>query len=425
MEYQKMDYLSLLKKQPPGREALIFAGRRYTYGMLVREAEELRDLEKDRKLEKSGKPADKRTLHVIKEERIDDQLIWFLALSGTEQVPVIVPWDMKNSDDLIATEIPEQACMAVSTSGTTGACKLLFRTIESWRDYFPIQNEIFGMGENSRIFMQGSLAFTGNLNLCIAQLSTGGAVIAEQRFDPRIWLGEMEKYKADVLYLIPAKLRALKRACERTGKRFENVRTILSGSQSMGGMEAREFKMFFPRAVLILYYGASELNYITYVRAADMNEDKTLVGKPFPQVDIRTEDGKIYVNTEYGVIGAESHSFIGDYGHIDRNGFLYFDGRKDDICNINGLKISALRVELALCEMDEIAVAAVKKAEQNGHDILAAWILVKPGCHADASQIRKWLTNRLTQAEIPKQYIFVNHFPVTESGKILKRELKI
>ena len=413
MEHQKLDYLSLIKRQPPEREALISGGRRYTYGMLADEAERLRV------------QAGKRRLRVIREQKTDEQLLRFLAFCGTEEVPVIVPWEMEIPGDYPETEIPRQACMAVSTSGTTGAGKLLFRTLESWQGYFSIQNEIFGMGENSRIFMQGSLAFTGNLNLCMAQLSSGGTVIVEELFDPRLWLREIEDGRADVLYLIPAKLRALKQICERAGNRLEGVRTLISGSQSLGGREAKEYKALFPEAELLLYYGASELNYITYVRGAEMNEDKTLVGRPFPWVSVRTEDGKIRVTTDYGVIGTGIDSFIGDYGHFGRDGFLYFDGRKDDICNINGRKVSTVRIEQALSGMEGIAGAAVKSTEQNGHDILAAWIELEPGCRADASELRKQLAERLTGAEIPRRYIFVDHLPVNESGKVLKRALKL
>ncbi|MFR5732621.1 MAG: hypothetical protein ACLUD2_12425 [Clostridium sp.] len=43
--------------------------------------------------------------------------------------------------------------------------------------------------------------------------------------------------------------------------------------------------------------------------------------------------------TPYGVVGAGADTFVGDYGHWDENRNLYFDGRRDDICNINGRKV--------------------------------------------------------------------------------------
>ncbi|MFR5732622.1 MAG: hypothetical protein ACLUD2_12430 [Clostridium sp.] len=61
-----------------------------------------------------------------------------------------------------------------------------------------------------------------------------------------------------------------------------HVRLVLSGSQSFGGAEAQAVRRIFPQADLILYYGASELNYVSYVHGRDMGEDKTLIGRNVP-----------------------------------------------------------------------------------------------------------------------------------------------
>ena len=91
-----------------------------------------------------------------------------------------------------------------------------------------------------------------------------------------------------------------------------------------------------------------------------MGEDKTLIGRKFPDVDICLKDGRIHVTTPYGVVGAGTDTFVGDYGHWDEAGNLYFDGRRDDICNINGRKISSVRVENAMLDVPGVKEAAVK-----------------------------------------------------------------
>ena len=55
-----------------------------------------------------------------------------------------------------------------------------------------LQNEIFGIKETSRLFVQGSLAFTGNLNLYLAQFFAGAVIIAENTFSPKKWLDRIE-----------------------------------------------------------------------------------------------------------------------------------------------------------------------------------------------------------------------------------------
>lgn len=54
------------------------------------------------------------------------------------------------------------------------------------------------MGEGSITFMQGSLAFTGNLNLYMAQLASGGSVVAADSFDPRLWKRMIEAEQGDL-----------------------------------------------------------------------------------------------------------------------------------------------------------------------------------------------------------------------------------
>ena len=335
-------YLDALRAYPPEWEALITEKERYTFGELIEAAERVRKHPKEIE-EKQGK----RHIHWIQEPTIAHQLIQFLAYGDGNTVPVIAPSDVKISDELRDVTPPEGAYMGVMTSGTSGRQKVLFRSFESWHDFFKLQNKIFKMGEGSITFMQGSLAFTGNLNLYMAQLASGGSVVAADSFDPRLWKRMIEAEQATSVYLIPVKLRALRRIYEREQAVNYRIISFVSGSQSMGGAEAVQFKKTFPEAEITLYYGASELNYITYIHGSEMKEDTTLVGRAFPEVDVWIENDHFHVKTRYGILGIGNDAVIGDCGHTDAEGLFYFDGRDDDICNINGRKVSSLRVEEA------------------------------------------------------------------------------
>ena len=286
--------------------------------------------------QKKWKTAAKKELYFIQKEQALDQLTEFLTCQGMGYVPVILPKDMEEDKKTALiqkfcaeTKVPEEACMAVMTSGTSGENKLLFRTFESWYDYFPIQNEIFHITPESRLFMQGSLAFTGNMNLYMAQLSAGATILSEDRFDPRLWIKDIEQWQADGIYLIPAKLHALYQALKHEDHDpVEKIQTILSGSQSLGKKDAMKLKTFFPKAEIILYYGASELSYVTYIRDQEMNEDKTRIGRPFPKVGVCLNAGRLLVNTAFGVIGTGKEASAGDYAHKDPDGYFCFDGRK-------------------------------------------------------------------------------------------------
>ncbi len=433
-----LEMIEDIQNKTPEKEAFCTGNSSLTYRelfLLVKEKQ------------KKWKPADHKQLYFIRQERTLDQLTEFLACQGMGYVPVILPKEMAEdkkaalaqkffveisgratgaSSICLATKVPEEACMAVMTSGTSGENKLLFRTFESWYDYFPIQNEIFHITPESRLFMQGSLAFTGNMNLYMAQLSAGATILSEDRFDPRLWIKDIIQWQADGIYLIPTKLHALYQALKHEDHDpVETIRTILSGSQSLGKKEAMELKTFFPKAEITLYYGASELSYVTYIRDYEMNEDKTRIGRPFPAVDVCLKEGRLLVNTAFGVIGTEKEASAGDYAHQDAEGYFCFDGRKDDICNINGRKISVVRVEQAILNLKLAEQTAVKPIEKNGREYLAAWMILKEkNISISSREIRKMLKNTLFEEEIPRYIFFLDTFPVNESGKILKRALK-
>ncbi len=409
-------YLDTLRLYPPERDALITEKKRYTFGDLIEAAESLKKQDERRSdKENAG------NLCWIQEPTIAEQLICFLAYGDGENVPVIAPSDVTISDEIRNVIPPKEAYMGVMTSGTSGRQKVLFRTFDSWHDFFPVQNEIFRMGEGTVTFMHGSLAFTGNLNLYMAQLASGGTIAAADSFDPRIWKKMIEAEKADCIYLIPVKLRALRRIYEREHAVNSRVVSFVSGSQSMGGIEAKEFKKSFPYAEITLYYGASELNYITYIRGNEMKEDTTLVGRAFPDVDVRIENEHFHVKTAYGIIGIGNDAVIGDCGHTDADGLFYFDGRDDDICNINGRKVSSLRVEEAIRAFPGVTETAVKAVHAHGRDYLKAWIVWDNGT-ANMS-IRDFLSERLSDYELPREIVSLKEFPKTESGKIKKKEL--
>ena len=84
-------------------------------------------------------------------------------------------------------EFPMAACMGVMTSGSTSVPKLLFRTAESWAGFFPIQDRVFGITPESRIFIQGSFGFTGNLNIALDVLCAGGNVKGTSFLKPSLW----------------------------------------------------------------------------------------------------------------------------------------------------------------------------------------------------------------------------------------------
>lgn len=402
-----MDYLTLITQQKQDKLALIEDEEEYTYARLAQAARELRS------------QADFSAPAVfIYESSIARQLISFLAYSGTKTVPVIATEVSKNQQ-FCCDDIPQAACMGVMTSGSTGKSKLLWRSYHSWADFFPEQNRVFGVDEQTVIFCQGSLAFTGNLNIYMGVLAAGGTLAVTQRFRPRHWLQLMQRYAVNAIYLIPSKLLLLPKFLREPDVR---VRSIISGSQSMGRQEADKLLQVFPNADITLYYGASELNYITYVKAAEMTDDRTLIGRPFKGVQVSICNEEIFIDTPYHVEKISLPFSLKDRGHLDAEGRLHFLGRTDDIVSVNGRKVSAVRVCAALTELQGVEEAAVICRHVDDVDVLIAF--VGAAREYGKQELVKLLRQTLEDYELPKQFVFMEQLPHNESGKVDKLALK-
>ena len=402
-----MDYLQMLREQPQEKLALVEDAEEYTYSRLVQEAQVLRD-----SLD-FAEPA-----VFIHEDSIARQLIRFVAHSGTKTVPIIAT-EVSKTQQFDVGAIPEAACMGVMTSGSTGKSKLLWRSYHSWADFFPEQNRVFGVNAHTVIFCQGSLAFTGNLNIYMGVLAAGGTLIVTEKFRPRHWLELMKAYQVNAIYLIPSKLLLLPKFMREADER---VVSIISGSQSMGRVEADKLLAVFPKAEITLYYGASELNYITYIKDNEMTDDRTLIGRPFAGVQVSVRNEEIFIDTPYHVEGIDLPFSLKDRGRLDEEGRLHFLGRTDDIVSVNGRKVSTVKVSRALMDLEGVEEAAVLVVHVDDADVLTAVV----GAEQEYSkqQMVKLLRENLDDYELPKQFVFLPELPHNESGKVDKLALK-
>lgn len=408
-----MDYLSLIKEQDAEKTALVTETCRYTYGQLARRAQALRDA-----------VGGERACRWIYADTIAEQLIQFLAYAGTNWVPVIAPQPRDGRHDCSQAP-PEGACMGVMTSGSSDRPKLWWRTYDSWASFFPVQNGVFGVDETTVMLCQGSLAFTGNLNMYLGVFSAGGTVIGADGLHPKQWLTMIESYRVNALYMIPAKLFLLMKQMKASGCAVNTVKHIISGSQALGKRQTGQLKQVFPMAEIILYYGSSELNYITYIRDEDMTDDDTIVGWPFAGVHVAVQEDtqEITVSTAGHVMGLSMPYATHDRGYIDDDGKLHYLGRSDDICRVNGVSISAYKVERALRECIPDAEGAVVVLRRPHRDELIVYISSSDIWKQDKTRCIAALRRRLLPQEVPDRFIETANLPKNESGKIDKGRL--
>ena len=310
-------------------------------------------------------------------------------------------------------------CLGVLSSGSTGVPKVMYRTFKSWAGFFPIQNPIFKVDEDTRIFLQGSLSFTGNMNSLLSVLFAGGSVITSNYFRCRKWLGLIAAQKVNVLYLVPAKLQLLLPFFK---EKLPGVRMIFTGSQLLSRQALEQLYHWLPNTDIILYYGASELNYITWANCHDLSRDPMNLGKPFPGIDLQVENGIVYVDTKYHVSGVQIPFTVDDTGYINEKGELMFQGRRQGWVNKGGFKISCMKVEMLLRDIEGIRNAVVVSYEDvlRGAELAAFIVLAEK---ADEHVIRQSIRHTFNPVEIPGKLFFVTDIPLNDRGKVDKAAL--
>ena len=316
--------------------------------------------------------------------------------------------------------VPASADFGVLTSGTTGRPKPLWRSESSWREFFDIQNNIFHINKDTKIFLHGSFSFTGVSNMVVAVLWSGGTVITTSSLRPIRWIQLIDKYHVDHIYALPTKLRLLVRHCK---SKLDSISHIIGGSQVLDRQLMEQLELICPNMEFILYYGASELNYITYCTGKEWLDREGTVGRPFPSVKIAEQNSVIYVTTKYRIEGIPDTYTVNDCGYIDSDGYLMFNGRRGDVINKGGYKISIPEMELYLQSLQgvsEVAVITIND-EIRGEDFIAYMVLED---NAELSKIIECIHHERPSVEWPKAILEIPMIPLTECSKVDKRKLK-
>lgn len=459
------------QKAKPNKPCLCIDDAVYTYDTFMRDVQaEKENLEM----------CDQTQPLVIYRNSVYDQLTAWIAAIGAGLQPIIGHPD---SDDTVRKALEERlkepsvrcdkADFGVLSSGSMGIPKILWRRTASWTDFFPIQNEIFEVTTDTRLFLHGSMSFTGNLNALLAVWYAGGTVVTSAYLRPRSWLKVMARYAITHIYLLPTKLRLLMEVIpiskentaivveaestaevdspakvdstaevkqriapaaakqrtapakvrQRVTAELSSLRMIFAGSQMLDTKLMHHLQRTWPQARFILYYGASELNYVTYCTAGEWLLEPNTVGRPFPGVRVTVdEDHMIYVTSPYTIEGVACPFSVGDKGWFSSSGRLMFEGRGGAVINRGGFKLSAALLEKKIQELDGVAEAVVigQPDALRGEEPVA-FIQCEPGY--TETMIKKAMTKVLSVQEMPHRIIGVEEIPLTAGSKIDKRQL--
>jgi acyl-CoA synthetase (AMP-forming)/AMP-acid ligase II len=145
------------------------------------------------------------------------------------------------------------------------------------------------------------------------------------------------------------------------------------------------------------------------------------------------EHGEIYVRGEQVAGEYVGHNALtddgwfptNDIGSLDEAGFLYLDGRLDDIIVRGGENLSPVEIEEVLITHEAVAAAAVVGVpDPEWGEAVAAVVVLAPDAQVTEQELQRWVRARLRSAKTPQVIAFRDELPYNETGKLLRRVLR-
>ena len=344
---------------------------------------------------------------------------------------------------------PEDDAVVIYTSGTTALPKgVVLRHASVVRNAW-YSGWCLGLRAGDRVFAAGPFCHSGGLTLHVVVSALFGATcVSLSRFDPDRALDAVEGQRCGVMSGIETLFLRLLDTPRFSAGRLASVRTgWTTGSPAIVRQIATEVGV--PGVFGV--YGISEASpNVTISHHGDTPEHRLdTVGHPQPWTRVRIVDpasgreqrageiGELLVRgyqlmrayyrkpeeTAEALAGGWLHT--GDLARRRPDGYLEFAGRQKDIVRVGGENVSCLEVEDALYALGGVALAAVLPVQDPVYGEVPVAVVQPAGAAPpDAEALLARLRERLASYKVPRRVVYVEGMPLTQSGKVQKRELR-
>ncbi|MCZ4311895.1 AMP-binding protein [Comamonadaceae bacterium G21597-S1] len=384
----------------------------------------------------------------------------------------------------------DEAAVLIYTSGTTGQPKgaliahrgLIgnlsgFVCSQNWFGFDPLHP---GSDSNAVFWSPADWAWTGGLmDALLPTLYFGRPIVAwNGRFSPQAAFELMERHAVTHSFIFPTALKAMMKACPEPKQQFRlQLQAIMSAGEAVGDAV---FDYCRERLGVVVneMFGQTEINYI--VGNCTMNDQRAggvgwpakpgSMGKGYPghRVMVIDEDGNecpvgvpgdVAVN-RYDVHGKPDPVFFmgywknpaataarftgdwcrtGDLATRDADGYLWYQGRADDVFKAAGYRIGPGEIENCLVKHPAVLNAAVvPKPDPARGALVKAYVVLAPDAAAQRraqpgpdvddrliAQLQAHVRGKLAPYEYPKEIEFVTELPMTTTGKVQRRVLRL
>jgi len=378
--------------------------------------------------------------------------------SGPWVPPMLVldPADLAARDDVFATvdTAADEPAQLYYTSGTTGLAKGIVHA----HRYLLAHNEFelcHEVGPGERFHGMGEWAWAAGICPLLGPWRRDAVQLVLQReggFDPHRQLDFLSRHHASNVFATPTAIRSMM-AISDAGERYpQRFRVVCSAGEPLNPEAIRWFRNQYGVTVLD-YYGLTE-SYPLCGNFPWMEVREGSMGRPVPgwDVAILDEDERPLPAGERGEIclrarsnphyplgywrlpQASDETFAGEWFHtkdaarMDEDGYVWYEGRADDVIIAAGYRIGPFEVESVCLEHPAVAeAAAVAAPDERRGNVVKAFVVLAAGHDPSerlAEEIKGFVREQLSAYAYPRQIEFVPELPKTLTGKIRRIELR-
>ncbi|WP_300725348.1 class I adenylate-forming enzyme family protein [uncultured Bacteroides sp.] len=335
------------------------------------------------------------------------------------------------------------------TTGTTGTPKGVPLTFENESAAARNINTFIKNTEDDIELLALPISHSFGLGRMRCCLSKGATLILLGSFvNVKRIFSIIETEKVTGFTMVPASWKFLQKMSGNQLSNYANqLKYIEMGSAYFSADDKKELANLFPNTRVTMHYGLTEASRSTFMEFHNDDSHLNSVGKASPYTDIKIFDeqgnilpenveGEICIKGEHvtkGYLNTSPESFFwneyfrtGDWGLMDKDGYVYLKSRKKELINVGGKKVSPLEVEDQLLLFQGIEdCACIAIPDPNGvlGEVVKAYIVKSAGADFTFEELTKFLSGKLESYKIPVSYEWIKEIPRTQNGKIQRNLL--
>jgi fatty-acyl-CoA synthase len=353
------------------------------------------------------------------------------------------------ADPLDETVNPDEICMILYTSGTTGRSKgaMLTHANVVWNSINLLLD--VDLTSDEVTLVAAPMFHVAALNQTVLPtLLKGGRVVLVSSFDPGVALDLIARHRATYLFGVPTMFLAMARHPGWAKADLSSVRSAICGGAPVPEAVINAYQ---ERGVTFLQgYGLTEAAPGALFLRKDQSVRKAgSAGTPAFFTDVRLvrpdgvdaasgEPGEIVVqgpNVMAGylhrpedtaaVLSDDGWLRTGDIGVADDEGYISIRDRTKDLIISGGENIYPAEVEDALYQHPAVAECGVIGVpDEHWGEVGRAVVVLRDGHRTEPEELLAFLHGRIAKYKIPKSVVFTDALPRTASGKIIKKDLR-